>query len=60
MAGARIGVDAAKGRTADALKQAEISSRERVDGTRIGVDIAKETRGSLAGPASPPPTRPIK
>jgi hypothetical protein len=44
-AGARIGVDAAKGRSADEIKRQQISSKEQIDGTRIGVDIARNTRG---------------
>ena len=60
MAGARIGIDAAKAKALGEMKQKELSSRERVDGTRIGVEIARDNRGPLAGPASPPPTRPPK
>jgi hypothetical protein len=44
-AGARIGIDAAKGRSADEIKRQQISSKEQIDGTRIGVDIARNTRG---------------
>ena len=59
MAGARIGIDAAKAKALGEMKQKELSSRERVDGTRIGVEIARDNRGPV-GPASPPPTRPPK
>ena len=44
-AGARIGIDAAKGKSADEIKRLQISSKEQIDGTRIGVDIARNTRG---------------
>lgn len=45
IAGAKIGVEAAKGKSTDDIRREQISSKERIDGTRIGVDIARDNRG---------------
>ena len=59
IAGARIGAEVGKSHGDLAVRQKQISSVERTAGANIGVQIARDHNGS-AGPASPPPTRPLK